>query len=110
MILPYANTNAMNIFLEGLSKEVKTGKHIALIIDNAGWHKALDLIVSSNITLVSLPAYAVELNSMEQVWEWIKNHFLYNQCYSNYEDIVDKLSYAWNQLSNDAKWYELIDL
>lgn len=41
------------------------------------------------------------LNGMEQVWQWIKNHFLSNQCFANYEDIVDKACYAWNQLSTD---------
>ena len=102
MILPYANTDAMNIFLEGLSQEVGSGKHVALIIDNAGWHRAADLVVPSNITLVPLPPYAPELNAMEQVWEWIKSHFLYNQSYSDYEDIVDKLSYAWNQISSNT--------
>lgn len=92
----------MNIFLEGLSKEVELGKHVALIIDNAGWHKAADLIVPSNITLVPLPPYAPELNAMEQIWEWIKSHFLSNQNYSDYDDIVDKLSYAWNQVSGNT--------
>jgi transposase len=102
MILPYANTDAMNIFLSGLSKEVELDKHVALIIDNAGWHRAGDIIVPSNITLVPLPPYAPELNAMEQVWEWMKSHFLYNQSYSDYEDIVNKLSYAWNQVSANA--------
>ena len=91
MILPYANTDAMNIFLGGLSKEIGSGRHIALIIDNAGWHTAADLIVPRNITLIPLPPYAPELNAMEQVWEWMKSHFLYNQSYTDYEDIVDKL-------------------
>lgn len=102
MILPYANTDAMNIFLGGLSKEIGSGRHIALIIDNAGWHTAADLIVPRNITLIPLPPYAPELNAMEQVWEWMKSHFLYNQSYADYEDIVDKLAYAWNQVSGNA--------
>ena len=102
MILPYVNTNTMNIFLDGLSKEVGPERHIALIIDNAGWHSATDLIIPSNISLVPLPPYAPELNAMEQVWEWMKTHFLYNQSYSDYEDIVEKLSYAWNQISSNT--------
>jgi len=39
---------------------------------------------------------------MEQIWEWIKNHFLSNQCYGVYEDIVTMACYAWNQLSKDV--------
>ena len=48
------NTKAMNIFLQGLSKEIKEGKHVALIIDNAGWHNSNELIVPDNITLIPL--------------------------------------------------------
>ena len=101
VVLPYANTKAMNIFLQGLSKEIKEGKHVALIIDNAGWHNSNELIVPDNITLIPLPPYSPELNAMEQVWEWIKKRFLYNQCYSDYNDIVDKVCDAWNHLSNN---------
>jgi DDE superfamily endonuclease len=84
LILPYANTQAMNKFLEDLSLTNK-------------------LTVPSNITLIPLPPYAPELNAMEQVWEWIKNHFLSNQCYGVYEDIVTMACYAWNQLSKDVE-------
>ena len=45
------------------------------------------------------PPYAPELNAMEQVWEWIKNHFLSNQFYGVYEDIVTIACYAWNKLA-----------
>ncbi|WP_342272533.1 hypothetical protein [Candidatus Tisiphia endosymbiont of Parasteatoda lunata] len=39
---------------------------------------------------------------MEQVWEWIKNHYLSNQCYGVYEDIVTMACYAWNQLAHNV--------
>lgn len=102
LILPYANTEAMNIFLSELSKAIKSEGHIALIVDNAGWHNSKDLNVPKNITLVPLPSYSPELNALEQVWEWLKNHFLHNQCYSSYEEIVEKVSAAWNQFSQDS--------
>ena len=56
--------------------EIKEGKHVALIIDNAGWHNSNELIMPNNITLIPLPPYSPELNAMEQVWEWIKKRFL----------------------------------
>jgi hypothetical protein len=34
--------------------------------------------------------------------EWIKNHFLSNQCYGVYEDIVTMACHAWNQLSQNV--------
>jgi len=58
---------AMNIFLSELSKEIKPGEHIALIVDNAGWHNSRDLSIPRNITLIPLPPYSPELNAMEQV-------------------------------------------
>lgn len=101
LILPYANTDAMNIFLSGLSKDILPNRHAALIVDNAGWHNSKDLKVPKNITLIPLPSYSPELNAMEQVWEWMKNHFLYNQCFCDYKDIVEKASHAWNTISNN---------
>ncbi|WP_375359205.1 transposase [Candidatus Tisiphia endosymbiont of Neophilaenus lineatus] len=79
----------------------ETGEACALILPS-GWHTAKKLTVPSNITLIPLPPYAPELNAMEQVWEWIKNHFLSNQCYGVYEDIVTMACYAWNQLAHNV--------
>ena len=92
----------MNKFLNELSSVIESGRHVALIVDNAGWHTAKKLTVPANVTLIALPPYAPELNAMEQIWEWIKNHFLSNQCYDVYEDIVTMACYAWNQLSQDV--------
>ena len=99
----YANTGAMNLFLKELSSEVDPGRHIALIVDNAGWHKALQLIIPANITLIPLPPYAPELNAMEQVWEWMRNHHLSNQFYKDYDQIVVQACHAWNEFSHNCE-------
>ena len=99
LILPYTDTEAMQIFLDGLSKTIDKGKHAALVIDNAGWHTANDLSVPANITLVPLPPYSPELNPMECVWRWIKDRYLSNRCYKNYDDIVKQAAYGWNEFS-----------
>ena len=80
---------------------IESGKHCALVIDNAGWHTSKELLVPDNVTLIPLPPYSPELNPMEQVWEWIKQNHLSNLTFKNYEDIVDKLSIAWNDFSNN---------
>ncbi|WP_440272176.1 transposase, partial [Escherichia coli] len=56
----------------------------------------------SNITLIPLPAYSPELNAMEQVWEWIKLNYLSNCNFKNYDEIVDKVCFAWNQFAQQA--------
>jgi len=84
LVLPATNTAAMNVFLKGLSETIPPHKHIALTIDNAGWHRTGKLKVPANITLIPLPPYSPELNAMEQVWAWMKARFLFNQCYKDY--------------------------
>lgn len=99
LILPCANTDMMNIFLKELSDKIASDRHAALIIDQAGWHIAHELQVPSNITLIPLPPYSPELNGVEQIWEWLRNHHFSNQCYKNYEHIVESVSTAWNEIA-----------
>jgi transposase len=93
----------MSEFLLELSKTIQIGKHAAVIIDNAGWHKSHELVIPENITLIPLPPYSPELNAIEQVWEWLRNHHFANQCYDNYPQIVDKACLAWNEFSKNTK-------
>jgi hypothetical protein len=53
LVLPYTNTEAMQIFLNELSCHVNDGRHIALVIDNSGWHTATGLVVPHNIILIT---------------------------------------------------------
>ncbi len=69
MIMPYANTWAMNAHLGEISAEVAAGAHAALVCDGAGLHqRGKKLALPDNITLLTLPAYSPELNPMENVW------------------------------------------
>ena len=54
----------MNQFLAELSLVIEPDRHVALVIDNAGWHTAKELIVPSNITLIPLLPYSPELNAI----------------------------------------------
>ena len=103
LILPHAKSDGMEIFLEELSLSIVGGRHIALIVDNAGWHVSKELKVPDGITLIPLPSYSPELNAIEQIWEWLRNHHLSNQCFENYEHIVDKACEAWNAISSDSE-------
>ena len=57
LILPWCNTEAMNLHLATISAEVAPGCHAALLVDQAGWHLTPRLLVPDNITLVPLPPY-----------------------------------------------------
>ena len=62
LVLPYANTEAMNLHLAEIARTVAPGAHAVLLLDGAGWHGGKELAVPDNISLLPLPPYAPELN------------------------------------------------
>ena len=68
LVLPRANTAAMNLHLAEIADTVAPGAHAVVVLDGAGWHRGDDLVVPPNLTLLKLPPYAPELNSAENVW------------------------------------------
>ena len=67
LIVPYVNAEAMGLHLNEIAKAVTHRAHAMLIVDGAGLHGAKCLQVPVNITLMKLPPYSPELNSMEKV-------------------------------------------
>ncbi|HCE2839692.1 TPA: transposase [Vibrio parahaemolyticus] len=65
-------------------------------MDGAGWHTDDISEQFHNVSIVKLPPYSPELNSIEQVWSWMRQHHLANIAFKNYDDIVDKVCSAWN--------------
>ncbi|HCM1305876.1 TPA: transposase, partial [Vibrio parahaemolyticus] len=39
---------------------------------------------------MKLSAYSPELNPIEQVWRWLRQHYLANQYFTDYDDIISK--------------------
>ena len=66
-----------------------------LVLDGAGWHGALALNIPDNITLLALPPYSPELNPIENVWQYLRQNFLSNRVFDNYEAIVEACCNAW---------------
>ena len=102
LVLPYVNTEAMELHLVEISKVVAYGSHAVLVLDRAGWHGAKAITVPENITLVPLPPYAPELNPMENVWQYLRANKLAISVFDTYAQILDKCADAWNFFANDA--------
>jgi hypothetical protein len=96
LVLPIANTEGMQMHLDEISKYVEEGRHAVIVVDKATWHTTSKLNLPSNISLLPLPATAPELNPVEQVWNWIRQHCLSNRAFKDYEEIVDEACKAWN--------------
>ena len=98
LILPYVNTEAMQIFLDRFAATIADDEHAVLILDQAGWHGAKALTVPDNITLVPLPPYSPELNPVERVWLYLKERYLSHRLHPDYDAIADAAEKAWNRL------------
>jgi len=103
LVLPYVNTEAMQLHLEEVSRTVATDAHALMLVEGAGWHFAKNLSVPENITLQQLSPYAPELNSMENVWEYSRANRLAITVFDGYDQIVDKCCDAWNFFANDTE-------
>lgn len=102
LVLP-CDTEAMQEHLAEISNAVDPGAHAVLILDQAGWHVTPKLKVPDNITLMFLPPRSPELNPVENLWQFMRDNWLSNRVFKDYDDIVDQCCRAWNRLV-DQPW------
>ena len=93
----------MTLHLAAIAAAVAPGAHAVLLLDQAGWHMSGKLAVPPNVTLVPLPPKCPELNSMENVWQFMPDNWLSNRVFRSYEAILDHCCDAWNRLV-DQPW------
>jgi len=98
LVLPIANTQAMQLHLDEISKHVARKAHGVVLMDRAGWHATAKLQVPENLTIILLPSKSPELNPVENIWQYLRANWLSNRVFETYEDIVDAACEAWNKL------------
>ena len=89
LALPFADTEAMQLHLEEISRHVAEGAHAVLLLDRAGWHTTAKLDMPRNITPIFLPSRAPELNPQENIWQFMRGNWLSNLVFDTYDDIID---------------------
>ena len=99
LALPYADTDMMQLHLDEISRNVAEGAHAVLVLDRAGWHTTGKLDVPGNITPIFLPSRAPELNPVENVWQYLRQNWLSNTVFENYDAIIDAACAAWRKLA-----------
>jgi len=102
LILPWAFSAAMNVFLEEVSKR-HSDKWILMFLDQAGWHKANSLIIPPNIRLAALPAYSPELNPTEHIWDELREKYFHNLTFDSIGAVEDRLEIGLRDLENDKE-------
>jgi transposase len=99
LVMPAVSPEVMNIFLEGFRGRLLDDEHAVMVLDQAGWHRANELHVPHNVSLVPLPPYSPELNPVERLWLYLRERHLSHRLLDTYEQIVDACCHAWNQLT-----------
>lgn len=98
IVMPYADTEAMQWHLEEISANVAPGKHAVVVLDQAGWHHSHGLRPPPNLSLLPLPAHSPELNPEEQAGRHMRETHLANRTFKDYDEIKQACSEAWNSL------------
>ena len=98
IVMPKANTDAMNEHLAQISRCVTEGAYAVLVVDGAGWHIGSRLVLPHNIRLLKLPPYAPELNPTENIWAYLRGNVLSNVVHDSYDAVVKACCNAWTWL------------
>jgi len=98
LALPQADTEAMQLHLNEISRQVAEGAQAVLLMDRAGWHTTGSLNMPKNITPIFLPSRAPELNPVENIWQYMRANWLSNRVFETYDAIIDAICEAWRKL------------
>ena len=97
LILPYANTEMMNLFLEQVAEDFK-GFFAIMLIDQAGWHMAKELRIPENIRLLPQSSHSPELNPVGHIWEDLREKAMPNKAFKSLDQLEEALCHRLREL------------
>ncbi|HMO83636.1 MAG TPA: transposase [Lacipirellulaceae bacterium] len=101
--LEEVNTKMVDEFLVQFARTIPAGDNAVTIWDGAGFHASKQLRVPDNVTVVTLPAYRLELNPIANLWHYLKSHYWNNRAYDDYDALEEAAVDAWQKVSLDAE-------
>lgn len=101
LLSPELNTSVVNIYLRQFSAQLADDVHAVVIWDQAGYHTAGDLVVPANVSLIALPPRAPELNPIENLWHYLRDHHWANRTHADYAALEHAACTAWQQTCLD---------
>ena len=90
LIMPYADSEAMETFLKEMSKQYSRYRLI-LVMDQAAWHRTSNLREFGNIRIIYQPPYSPQVNPVEHLWEHIREKHLRNESWGSLESLESLL-------------------
>jgi transposase len=95
LIAQRLDAGVIQLFLDQLSAAIPEGVHAVLVWDGAGWHTAKAVRPPANLTLVGLPPYSPELNPVERLWHYLREHHWSNRVYEGVEALEEAAVAGW---------------
>jgi hypothetical protein len=99
LVLQTVSAAAMQAMLDELGQAISPDAHDVVLMDRAGWHIANNLTIPANLTPRFLPPYSPELNAIERVWLYLREHFLSHRLWPSYDNILDACCASWTPCS-----------
>lgn len=90
LVLPDVNAERMSLFLAEVARR-HADEFIVRVLDGAGWHTAGGLIVPEGMRLEPLPPWSPQLNPAEHLWEEVREKWLANYLYANWQAVERQL-------------------
>jgi transposase len=103
LILPFGNTEMMNLFLENVSYDFKEHT-IIMQVDGAGWHRSKDLKIPENIYFIQQPPYSPEVNPTEHIWDELREKYLFNKIFNSLEHTLEEVCKGLKDLSGNPEY------
>lgn len=97
---PQMNTQRMGQFLNQVAQRYPR-EFIIMIVDGASSHRAKDLMIPENITLLPLPAYCPELNPQEHIWDEVREKEFPNRVFDSLDGVKTQLRSGLARLKRD---------
>jgi hypothetical protein len=100
LLLPYANTYMMNIFLRLVSQDFDEF-YVVMVVDRAGWHSSSGLDIPENIEFIEQPSHSPEVNPTEHLWDEIREKDFHNTAFDSMKKLEDHLCKAIVKIQDD---------
>lgn len=88
----------MQVYLNEIVKVVVLGVYVVIFMDQVGWYMIGVLILFENLLFFFLLLKLLELNLVENIWQYFCQTWFVNCVFDSYDVIFDVGCQAWNNL------------
>lgn len=100
LVLPWVGAHTMSLFLAEVAQR-HHDEFVLMVMDQAGWHLAGELVVPENMRLLFLPPYSPELNPAEHLWEALRQQCFANNVFADLNAVERALTAGLRDLETD---------